>query len=297
MSNGAEQLDTRIEIVTPENIAFQYCVAGPFRRLPAYLIDVVIRILCVVGGFLLFDIVFGSVGMLALGVGMGLILWFALSWFYGGVFETFWNGQTPGKRIMRIRVVSVDGQPINGVQAVLRNFLLIVDSLPMFGFPDLYLPLFQVGLIAAMTNRRFQRLGDMAAGTMVVVEEGYGLRGLAHLGDPEIVQLAAQIPPNFQTNRSLARAISAYVERRGVFSWGRRIEVARYVAEPLREKFNLPPGTNLDLLLCALYYRTFIAEQASEESPQGVSPFAETKDSEEEEILISALPMENATPR
>ena len=277
MPNGADQLDTRIEIITPENIAFQYRVAGPFRRLPAYLMDAVIRVLLIIAGWIVFCLAFGSVGLLGLGIGLSLMLWFLLSWFYGGLFETFWNGQTPGKRMMRIRVVSVDGQPINGIQATLRNFLLGVDALPPFVIYFVPFPLFQMGLLAAMMNNRFQRLGDLAAGTMVVVEEGHWLRGLTQLGDSEVAQLAARIPVNFLAKRSLARALSAYVERRGSFAWGRRMEIARHLAEPLRERFDLPPNTNLDLLLCALYYRTFITERQAEEPAQGGSPFAEPK--------------------
>jgi uncharacterized RDD family membrane protein YckC len=269
MPNGAAQLDTRIEIVTPENIAFQYRVAGPFRRLPAYLLDAIIRALIIAAGALILGMTLGFSGLPGLSIGLIFILWFAISWFYGGLFETFWNGQTPGKRLMRIRVVSIDGQPINGIQAVLRNFLREVDALPFY--------LFQVGLLSAMMNDRFQRLGDLAAGTMVVVEEGHWLRGLTQLGDPEVARLAAQIPVNYLPKRSLARALSAYVERRGAFAWGRRLEIARHVAEPLREKFNLPPNTNLDLLLCALYYRTFITERQDEEPVSTGSPFAEPK--------------------
>ena len=61
----------------------------------------------------------------------GLIAMFVLEWFYGGIFETYMNGQTPGKWVMGIRVLTVDGQPINGLQAVLRNILRTVDLYPM----------------------------------------------------------------------------------------------------------------------------------------------------------------------
>jgi hypothetical protein len=216
-------------------------------------------------------------GMEGMVWGLSLLLWFILSWFYGGLFETFWNGQTPGKRVMRIRVVSIDGQPINGIQATLRNFLLVVDALPPF--ITVPFPLFQVGLFAALSNDRFQRLGDMAAGTMVVIEEGHWLRGLIDLKDPDVVRLANQLPANFQMKRPLARAISAYVERRGSFSFGRRLEIARHVAEPLRERLNLPPNTNLDLLLCALYYLTFITERQEEPLLRDGPPEAEPKKS------------------
>jgi hypothetical protein len=92
MSNGAKQLDTRIDIITPENIAFQYRVAGPFRRLPAYFVDALLRALLIAAGGIAFSFSFGSVGLFGLGIGLILIMWFVLSWFYGGLFETFWNG-------------------------------------------------------------------------------------------------------------------------------------------------------------------------------------------------------------
>ncbi len=98
---------------------------------------------------------FTAVGLAGLGFGFWLILWFVLSWFYGGLFETYCNGQTPGKRMMRIRVIASDGQPINGLQAVLRNLLRAIDAQPLFTY--------QLGLFSAMMNDRFQRLGDLAS--------------------------------------------------------------------------------------------------------------------------------------
>ena len=119
MAPAARQLDNRIKVVTPENIAFEYLVAGPFSRLPAYLIVVLIRVGLLVGVSLVLWFGLGMVDLPEMGVGLSLVLWLLLEWFYGGLFETFWNGQTPGKRMMRLRVVTVDGQPINALQAVL----------------------------------------------------------------------------------------------------------------------------------------------------------------------------------
>lgn len=260
------QLDTRIEIVTPENITFQHRVAGPFRRLPAFLIDTVIRI--VAGAIALFvaSLVFGAAGLEGLGFGLTLLFWFVLSWFYGGLFEALWNGQTPGKWMMGIRVVSIEGQPITALQAILRNILREVDAQPFW--------LYQVGLLTAILNDRFQRLGDLAAGTMVIVEQRRQLRGVAPMAEPEAVRIAAQITPTFQPSRSLARALAAYVERRRMFSRGRRLEIAWHVGEPLRQKFQLPADTDLDMLLCGLYRRAFIADRTEPLDERGVSPFA-----------------------
>ena len=263
-----QQLDNAIEIVTPENIAFRYQVAGPFRRLPAYLIDLMIRGMMFVGGTILVSVVSGLARLPGLGVGLTLVLWFALEWFYGGLFETFWNGQTPGKRLMRIRVLTVDGQPINGLQAVLRNVLRALDQQPVvFSL---------VGLVTASLNDRFQRMGDLACGTMVVIEEPQWFRGVIRLNDPEAIRIAGRIPPSFQAGQTMARALAAYVERRGNILPMRRLEIAWHLGEPLREKFDLPPGTDPDMLLCGLYQRTFITDWGEETSARTGSPFRES---------------------
>lgn len=273
MADETGQFDTTIEIVTPENIAFRHRVAGPFRRLPAYLIDMMIQAVVAGVGLAALLMVFGLARLPFTGFGVWLVLWFLLNWFYFGLFETYWNGQTPGKRLMQIRVVSVDGQPIGGLQAVLRNVMRILDGQPGLHYllgPFMYL----VGLLTAMMNDRFQRLGDLLCGTMVVLEERQWFQGLVRTGEPEAARMVKLIPSNFQPSRTLARALAVYAQRRGNFSWPRRLEIARHLAEPLRQQFNLPVNTNPDLLLCALYHRTFITDRQGEPARQG-SPFME----------------------
>jgi uncharacterized RDD family membrane protein YckC len=263
MSKPPRQLDSRIEIVTPENIAFHYVLAGPFRRLPAFLIDVAIRAFVLFAIGLVCTWLFSWARGSGLGWGLTLVSWFALSWFYGGFFETFWNGQTPGKRILGLRVLSVDGQPINALQAVLRNILRDADSMPIAG-PGGFVPLYTLGLAVMAANDRYQRLGDLACGTIVVIEERSKLRGLASLRQTEIAQFAQNVPLHFKVNRGMGQAIAVYVARRELFSAERRFEIARTLAEPLGVLMGLPGDTNPDLLLCALYYRTFIADEPGE---------------------------------
>ncbi|MHB8899386.1 MAG: RDD family protein [Thermoguttaceae bacterium] len=263
MAHGNHQLDTSIEIVTPENVSFRYHVAGPFRRLPAYLLDCVFQLLLwgVASG--LVTLALSLVGLPSLGVGFSLVFLFVVSWFYGGLFETYWNGQTPGKRAMRIRVISTDGQPINGLQAVLRNLLRAIDAQPLF--------LYQLGLFSSMLNDRFQRLGDLASGTMVIVEEREWFQGILRLDEPEVTRLAQRIPPSLVASPSLARALAAYVQRRLAFPVMRRLEVARHLAEPLARRLGLPEGVHPDHLLCAVYQRVFITDVGERETP--TSPF------------------------
>ncbi len=265
-------LDATIDIVTPENISFRYRVAGPFRRLPAFFIDLLLRL----GIWFAISFFLGLIGFFnaaggGLAIAVMLILIFVMEWLYGGLLETYWNGQTVGKRVMGIRVLSIDGQPINGLQAMMRNILRFADMMPLIPYAALFeqesalaIPTFVIGLIAPLLNRRFQRLGDIVCGTMVVIEEKGWLLDAAKVEDPRVAQLADELPAGFTVSRTMAKALATYVDRRQLFSPPRRREIARHLGEPLIEKFGLPPDTSYDLLLCALYHRTFVAIQDEE---------------------------------
>lgn len=245
--------DTTIEINTPENIAFTYRLAGPFLRLLAFTTDLMIRF-----GFFVLVLIVGGLFSTAVGWDFSpvlFLLWFALEWLYGAVFETFMNGQTPGKMIFGLRVLSVSGEPIDGLQAMLRNFLRLVD---MF---------FLAGLLTCAMNGRFQRLGDVVCGTIVIVEERNWLRGVTLPDDVRTAALAKLLPASFVVSRSLARALAHYVNHRSRYSVARRKEICAHLARPFLARFNFPADTSYDLLLCALYYRTFYAEKQDEPPP------------------------------
>jgi hypothetical protein len=124
-------------------------------------------------------------------------------------------------------------------------------------------------------NDRFQRMGDLACGTMVVVDEPRWFHGVIRLNDPGTIRLAGQIPPSYQAPRTMVRALAMYVQRRMNFAPTRRLQIARHLAEPLRRQFNLPADTDPDLLLCGLYQRTFIEDWAEETEARRGSPFSE----------------------
>lgn len=285
---ASEQFDAAIDIVTPENISFQYRVAGPFQRLPAFLIDLCVRLLILLvlsflGCAFIFATSLTQMQFLAdFGLVPILIGHFFLEFFYGAILETYWNGQTVGKRAMRLRVVTIYGQPIRGVQAVLRNVLRMVDTLPFIAFATpaggilqfLFmgsLGTYQLALLTMMFNNRYQRLGDLVCGTMVIQEESPPLYGMMLLQEPEVMQMAAVLPPGFRPSRGLGLALASYVQRRPGFSLARRYEIARHLGEPLRQKLSLPPNINYDLLLCGLYQKFFIADRPD---AAGTNPFA-----------------------
>lgn len=288
MQLDSPQIDTRIEIVTPENIAFQYRLAGPFRRSTAMLIDYAFRGLILFLVFwigALFSAFTNNLVMLAI---VFCLSWFIISWFYGGIFETYWNGQSPGKWLTGIRVVGVNGQPIQAWQAVARNVLREVDLLPyvplailmsLLGSGDsddevaFIIPLGLVGLISCSLNSKFQRLGDLACGTIVIVEEQSFTAGLMLLREPAAMQYAAELPLELRVTRSMAKTLAKYVQRRMMFTPLRRMELARRLGEPLRHKYPIRADVTDDLLLCAIYFRTFIADAANNpgrpEPPRG----------------------------
>ena len=252
------QIDSHIRVVTPENIGFEYRVASPFERLLAFLIDAIIMLLVIGVASLVAMFVFGIFGVLGMGIGVAMVSWFVVTWFYGGVFETLWNGQTPGKRSLRLRVLRTDGSPIDAGQAVLRNFLRIVDSQPF----NTYL----AGLLSTTVTRRYQRLGDLACGTMVVAEDRSRAVRFNEINDVLLTPVENMLPPGALPSRTLAKAISQYVDRRRYFGPARRAEIARHVGEVFAEQYNLPPGVDHDALLCVLYRRTFLTNRDDEET-------------------------------
>src|SRR5881394_2132332 len=104
-------LDATIRVVTPENIAFEYRLAGPFRRLPAFLLDLCLGTALLIACWIVVGMTVSAVSFY-LASAILFLIFFLIWWFYGVLFETFMNGQTPGKYILGLRVLTDTGQPI-----------------------------------------------------------------------------------------------------------------------------------------------------------------------------------------
>jgi uncharacterized RDD family membrane protein YckC len=250
--NASEALDCVVRLVTPERIIVVHPLAGPFRRFAAYLIDLGVLALMIalllLGSFFLAILSGGSGAVM----GLTLVVFFILSWGYGTFCEGFFNGRTIGKACLGIRVVSDRGIPISGAQAVLRNLVGAIDGpVPFF---------FQIGLASMTLSPRFQRLGDLAAGTMVVREERTHRRGFARVKEPEVDALLPWLPSRIAVRSELARALSDYIVARGRFGQGMRAELAEPLARVLRVRFGLSRQASADAVLCAIYHRVFIGE-------------------------------------
>lgn len=264
-------LDTTIAVVTPENIAFEYQLAGPFRRLPAYLIDLIARWSLLFAVWMVGMVVISYLNLTFLGpfaIAAGLIFYFLLSWFYGAALETFFNGRTIGKWACGIRTIDVDGRPISGKRAVIRNLLRVADLAPLAALsqvdpdipPAFMIPTGMIGLVSMILTRRLQRLGDLAAGTMVIIDERSWRVPTTKVDDPRIAALASYLPADYRVSRSMARTLAVYAERRHYLTPARRREVTRHLTIPLIEHFEFRNDIDPDLLMQSLYYKTFLAE-------------------------------------
>lgn len=159
----------QLKIDTPEQIALELPLAGIGSRFLAMTIDTLIQ----VAAYLIIGLVFvlilpAGFSMFTflpktLGPAIAIFLGFAVYWGYFAIFESLWNGQTPGKRVAGIRVIKESGRPINAFEAIGRNFMRAVDMQPgiLYGF----------GLLCMILNKQSRRVGDYVAGTVVVHEK------------------------------------------------------------------------------------------------------------------------------
>lgn len=146
-----------LHIQTPEGVVFSQTLAGPMPRFLAWLVDFVVMI----GFVYILNLLLLGMSLISpeLGQAIGVILMFVFNIGYGIAMEWLWRGQTVGKRVFRLRVVDAEGLRLQFSQVVLRNLLRAVDMLPLC---------YGLGGAVALLNSKGQRLGDLAAGTVVV---------------------------------------------------------------------------------------------------------------------------------
>lgn len=228
-------LDTDVAIETPEHIVFRHRVAGPTRRLIAFLLDSFICWGAVT--VVAVAVMLASAGSMSevgdsinttFGVGLGLLLLlvFCVQWVYFVAWEA-WKGATLGKMALGLRVVTVGGRPIGFSAAALRNVLRAADSLPLC---------YVVGFVAMLFSPRFQRLGDLVAGTMVVIADRQRAAAAVRLWPPaQPVELAA-IPEDVVLDPDERLAIELFLRRRGTLGPAREHELAEMVVGILAER-------------------------------------------------------------
>ncbi len=149
--------NNKLTIRTPEGVTFTLPLAGPVSRLLAWIIDAAGILTC----YKLFVKLTVLMGIISpdFSSAISIFIFFVLRTGYSMAFEWYWRGQTVGKRVLGLRVMDVNGLRLQPSQIILRNLLRAVDSLPLF---------YLVGGVTSLINRYGQRLGDLAASTIVV---------------------------------------------------------------------------------------------------------------------------------
>src|SRR5574341_1080419 len=239
--------DERMAVRTPEHVQLNFLLAGAGNRFLALLTDFAIQwllflgIVLVLGGIQWVNKwsvgdVFGKKAEANVGLWIFagfLLLFFGLQWGYFTFFETIWSGQTPGKRRQRIRVIRENGRPIGFAEAAIRNLLRsALDSQPF--------PLHAIGFLVGMLNDRFKRLGDFAAGTVVIVERRQSVPGTATSlrPSPQVVLPKMRLGLR-QLSREEVAALQAYLRRRDELKDEVRSAMARKIALSLMQRLDI----------------------------------------------------------
>lgn len=247
-------MNQQISVETPEQIDINFQQAGIGSRFYAALIDTaLLTLISLVGYYVnrrfiseLGDIVGNWLGAL------GGIVVFALFWGYYIAFEFTTNGQTFGKLALGLRVIKDGGYPISFADAAIRNLVRIVDFLPFF---------YAMGLLCMLMNKNWQRLGDLAAGTIVIKTERTDLKrtGGSSQADSRSINIpprdfiyTAWIQPALVTETEM-EVIREYLVRRVTLHRSRRSELARIIASPIVEKMGGAGSIGYDGFLEEVY--------------------------------------------
>jgi uncharacterized RDD family membrane protein YckC len=199
-------IDSIRRVETPEGVEILLHLAGPLPRAAAYGVDVVIRSALYLAAIMVLS-AFGD-----LGEGPILLVLFVGEWFYPVFFEVLASGRSPGKRLLNLQVLHDDGTPIGWTASLLRNLLRFADFFPFA---------FGAGLVCASFHRDFKRLGDIAAGTVVVYHDPLP-------AGAELPLVDAQRPP-WPLTLVEERAILQFAERQALLGGERAAEIADYV--------------------------------------------------------------------
>lgn len=242
----APRLDTIAVIDSPEHVRFEYRLAGPARRGLAYAIDLAMKVAVIF--IAVFLMTLGGMDTAASGWSLGLLalVAFVLEWGYNVGFETLANGRTPGKRAMKMRVIKEGGHPINVMDSLLRNLLRAADFLPSG---------YALGMLVMGLDPRFRRLGDLVAGTIVVVEIGSHAGGPIVLRPPATPDELAAIPGTARLLPAEREALDLFVRRLGRLSPARADELAALVLPRFADRIAAGASTSPARSLALLYLR------------------------------------------
>jgi uncharacterized RDD family membrane protein YckC len=226
------QVDDRLTIATPEGVDLDLVLAGLGSRFLARAVDTLVQ----VGGILALLLVTGGAATLSDDAdgwvaAVAIVALFLVLFAYDAAFEALDSGRTPGKRAAGIRVVGMRGEPIGFVTAAIRNIVRIVDFLPL---------LYLTGTLFIVASSRNQRLGDLAAGTLVVRERFGGRAKVAtHAQTDDHVTVTPEAVATWDVGAVTPdelRAIRAFLRRRLELPWHVRTYLGDDLASRVRAK-------------------------------------------------------------
>lgn len=265
---AGDPLDTDVAIETPEHIIFHYRIAGPARRALGHLLDLLFCYLFVfvLGAAILFAamgsaITSGEVTSAAkAGLGIILLLLFAAQWVYFVSWEAT-LGRSPGKMAVGVRVVTTSGRPIGWRAAALRNLLRAADLLPIG---------YLVGVASMTLSSRFQRLGDIVAGTMVVAPDQTRRAKPLELSPPAEPRELATLPDDIRLDADERVAIELFLRRRLQLGVARENELAAMIAGKIGARLGYTHPSPSRLL--ALVYDRAVNAGRSEAPASSIFP-------------------------
>jgi len=226
-------LSSTLTIQTPEGVEFNHHLAGPVSRCIAWITD----LLCIIVLGVTVATILGTFKLLSadLAGAFAILSYFVIGIGYSMFLEWYWRGQTIGKRLLRLRVIDRQGLRLQPSQIIVRNLLRLVDALPI---------LYAVGGVACLVSPASQRLGDIAAGTLVI--------RMPKIDQPDLEQIE---PGKFNSFRKYPRLVARlrqrispqeaalYLQailRRRELEPAARIELFQSLADQLREEVQFP---------------------------------------------------------
>jgi uncharacterized RDD family membrane protein YckC len=233
----------KLTIETPEQTLLEFPLAGIGSRFLAVALDTLLQ----AAAYLVLALIAALLNTLGFlvplgkqwGIAVVIFIAFLVQFGYYGLFEAVWNGQTPGKRWTHLRVIQDSGRPVSAYDAILRNLLRIVDWLPT---------LYAVGIVTILISPEKKRVGDYAAGTVVIHEKP--LEGVGSIWSVRAAPAASQLAPGAILSVPLSldelQLVETFFERRASLDPEVRRSMARQIAQRLGERLKVPSEARPD---------------------------------------------------
>ena len=237
-----------VTTVTPENVSIDLELAGFASRCAAAALDELLQVAGLIVLLLIYAVLAATIKFSLVGWPTAVLIVTAFLLWYGYFvyFETAWNGQTPGKKALRLRVVKYGGTPVDLTCAAVRGLVRVIDITAL-------------GLISMLVTPNCQRLGDFAAGTLVVKERALWQGGIqqpkpqpmvTYAEDDLVRNVELVTPEQFEITRR-------FVERSSELNSASKEQLAARIAIPLMQHLGIEdrPGIVYSNLICAIHNR------------------------------------------